>query len=107
MSVFDYDLNTKQRTLLKQDKVKGGYKPELYKTERIWAVSHDGVKVPISVVYRKDVVKDGNAPALLYAYGSYGYSREAEFNQTRLSLLDRGFVYAIAHIRGGVPQKVR
>ena len=101
MSVFDYDMNTRRRHLLKQDKVRGGYKAELYKTERVWAISHDGAKVPISIIYRKDVPKDGNAPLLLYAYGSYGYSREAEFNQTRLSLLNRGFVYAIAHIRGG------
>ena len=100
-SVFDYDMNKKQRKLLKQDQVKGGYDPKLYKTERVFATSHDGAQVPISIVYRKDVKKDGTAPALLYAYGSYGFSREAEFNQTRLSLIDRGFVYAIAHIRGG------
>ena len=81
--------------------MKGGYDPKRYRTERVFATSHDGAEVPVSIVYRKDVKRDGKAPALLYAYGSYGYSREAEFNQTRLSLIDRGFVYAIAHIRGG------
>ena len=100
-SVFDYQMNTKRRELKKQDRVRGGYHPDKYKTERIFATAPDGTKVPISIAYKKGVKRDGKAPALLYGYGAYGYSRDAEFSSTRLSLLDRGFVYAIAHIRGG------
>ncbi len=79
----------------------GGYNPEEYITERHYAVASDGVKVPVSIVYKKGTEKNGNAPLLLYAYGSYGYSMDAAFSSTRLSLLNRGFVYALAHIRGG------
>ena len=79
----------------------GGYNPTEYVTERLNAVAKDGTKVPISIVYKKGFKKDGNAPLLLYAYGSYGASMDASFSSTRLSLLNRGFVYAIAHIRGG------
>ncbi len=100
-SVFDYNMNTKRRELKKQERVRGGYNGEDYKTERIFATAPDGAKVPISLVYKKGIERDAQSPALLYAYGSYGYSRPAEFSSARLSLLDRGFIYALAHIRGG------
>lgn len=100
-SEFEYDMATKQKKLLKEQEVPGGYDKSQYITERIYATAKDGVKVPISLVYKKGLVKDGNAPCLLYGYGSYGNSTDASFNSSRLSLLDRGFVYAIAHIRGG------
>lgn len=100
-STYEYNMQTREKRLLKQKEVLGGFKPEDYKTERLWAAGRDGVKVPISVVYRKDFVKDGTGPLYLYAYGSYGYSTDARFNSVRLSLLDRGFAYAIAHVRGG------
>lgn len=100
-TLFDYDMKTKEQTLLKQDEVVGGYNSEDYVTERIYAKARDGVNIPVSIVYKKGVKKDGSNPLLLYAYGSYGYSMEANFRSSRLSLLDRGFVYAIAHIRGG------
>ncbi len=100
-SVYDYDMNTRQRTLLKRDEVLGGYDPADYVVERLYAPARDGVEVPVSIVYRRGLVKDGANPTLLYAYGSYGSSTDATFSSTRLSLLDRGFVYAIAHIRGG------
>ena len=89
-----------ERTLKKRQEVPG-YDPELYVTEREWAVARDGVKVPLSIVYRKGVKKDGTAPLFLYGYGSYGAGMPAGFNSNRLSLLDRGMVYVIAHIRGG------
>jgi len=98
-SVYDYDMDTQQATLLKQTEVLGGYDASLYRCERISATAPDGVSVPISMVYRVGVPPD--APTLLYGYGSYGHSIPAGFNSGRLSLLDRGFVYAIAHIRGG------
>jgi oligopeptidase B len=100
-SVFDYDMATKEKTLLKQDEVLGGFNSADYKTERLWATAEDGVKVPISIVYRKGIELDGSNPLLLYGYGSYGSSMSASFSATRLSLVDRGFVYAVAHIRGG------
>ncbi len=100
-SVFDYNMNSRERTLLKQEEVLGGFDSSDYVTERRFADARDGVRVPISIVYRKDIELDGNTPLLLYGYGSYGYSMDATFNSARLSLLDRGFVYAIAHIRGG------
>ena len=100
-SVYDYNMATKERKLMKQQEVVGGYDPKEYVTERIYATAKDGTKVPISIVYKKGLVKDGGAPLLLYAYGSYGSSTDATFNSARLSLLNRGFVYAIAHIRGG------
>src|SRR6202035_2323598 len=78
-----------------------GYDPSQYTSERIFATAPDGVKVPISIVYKKGLVRNGKAPALLYGYGSYGISMDPTFASDRLSLLDRGFVYAIAHIRGG------
>ncbi|MDQ2676727.1 MAG: S9 family peptidase [Actinomycetota bacterium] len=100
-SVYDYDLDARQATLLKRTEVLGGYDPAAYVSERIHATASDGTRIPVSLVYRKGLRKDGSAPALLYAYGSYGASTDPTFNSGRLSLLDRGFVYAIAHIRGG------
>jgi oligopeptidase B len=101
MSEFDYDMENKTKTLLKEQEVVGGYDKTAYVTERLFATASDGVKVPISIVYKKGFKKDGKSPLLLYGYGSYGYSTNPSFTSTRLSLLDRGFAYAIAHIRGG------
>jgi len=100
-SVFDYDMNAKTQTLMKQDEVLGGFDPANYKSERLMATARDGVAVPISLVYRKDLFKQGKNPLMLYAYGSYGATMSAGFSSSYLSLLDRGFVYAIAHVRGG------
>jgi oligopeptidase B len=100
-SVYDYDVRSGQSTLLKRQEVLGGYDPTQYVSERLWAVARDGVKVPVSIVYRKGFVKDGRAPLFLYGYGSYGIGTPATFSSNRLSLLDRGMAYAIAHIRGG------
>lgn len=102
VSVYDYDVTTKTKTLLKRQEVLGGeFKPENYESKRLWAKAKDGVMVPISVVYKKGIKLDGSNPTLIYAYGSYGSSTDPYFSSTRLSLLDRGFVYAIAHVRGG------
>jgi oligopeptidase B len=101
-SVFDYDVEKHTSTLLKQNEVPGGYDPSKYKSERIWATARDGVKVPVSVVYRVEMKKvDGSNPLYVYAYGSYGSSTPVTFSGNRLSLLDRGVVMAYAHIRGG------
>jgi oligopeptidase B len=100
-SVFDYDMNTDKRTLLKQTEVLGGYDPSRYSSERIYATAPDGTKIPMSIVYKKGIKLDGKNPTLLYGYGSYGYSIDPTFSSSRLSLLDRGVVFAIAHIRGG------
>ncbi len=100
-STFDYNMDTKAKTLLKQQEVLGGFDKNNYVSERVYATVRDGVKVPISLVYRKGIKKDGSAPLLQYAYGSYGSNTEPGFGSGRLSLLDRGFIYAIAHIRGG------
>ena len=100
-STFDYDMETRERTLLKQTEVVGDFDPAHYQSERLWAPARDGQQVPVSLVYRKGFEPDGSAPLLLYGYGSYGASMDATFSSARLSLLDRGFVYAIAHIRGG------
>ncbi|NOR22268.1 MAG: prolyl oligopeptidase family serine peptidase [Candidatus Aminicenantes bacterium] len=100
-SVFDYNMNTKEKTLLKQQEVLGDFDSNNYHAERLYATARDGTKVPISLVYRKGLEKNGDNPLLLYGYGSYGASMNAGFSSVRLSLLDRGFVYAIAHIRGG------
>ncbi len=98
---IDYDMNTREREVKKVQEVVGGHDPNIYETERIWATATDGTKVPISIVYKKGFKKDGSSPLLLYAYGSYGSTSDPSFNSTNLSLLDRGFAYAIAHIRGG------
>ncbi len=100
-SVYDYDVKTGKSELLKQQPVLGGYDPTLYKSERVYATAADGTKVPISLVYRKDLKLDGKRPLLLGAYGSYGIPSNVTFNSNRLSLLDRGVVSATAHIRGG------
>jgi len=100
-SVFDYNMDTRERELKKQQPVLGGYDPAKYQSERIYATAPDGVKVPISLVYKQGLVQNGKAPMLLYGYGAYGISMDPTFSSDRLSLLDRGFVYAIAHIRGG------
>lgn len=100
-STFDFNMKTKERTLLKQQEILGGFDKNNYETKRIYATAGDGTKIPISMVYRKGMEKNGNNPALIYGYGSYGYEMEPTFSLSRLPLLDRGFVYAIAHIRGG------
>jgi oligopeptidase B len=100
-SVYDYDVSTRQRKLLKRQEVLGGYDPSRYEARRVWAVARDGTKVPISVVHRKGIAFDGKAPLLLYGYGSYGASGAPTFSSNRLSLLDRGVIFANAYIRGG------
>ncbi len=100
-SVFDYDVVTRKRELRKQQPVLGGYDPKLYQSERMYATAADGVKVPISIVYKKELKRDGSRPMLLRGYGSYGYPNDVSFASDRLSLLDRGAVLGIAHIRGG------
>nr|WP_264550515.1 S9 family peptidase [Flavobacterium sp. N2820] len=101
-SVIDFNMRTQEKKVLKEQEVLGGkFDKNNYIEERIWATATDGTKVPISIVYRKGIKKDGKNPLLLYAYGSYGATMDPYFSSTRLSLLDRGFIYAIAHIRGG------
>ncbi|MFN9801512.1 MAG: prolyl oligopeptidase family serine peptidase, partial [Bacteroidota bacterium] len=100
-STYDYNMDTRERKLLKQQEVVGGYNSGDYVSERLYATADDGTRVPISLVYKKGFEKNGQSPVLLYAYGSYGYSIDATFSSNRLSLLDRGFCFAIAHIRGG------
>jgi oligopeptidase B len=99
--VYDYDMATRQRTLRKRQEIPSGHDPAAYVTTRITAIAHDGAEVPVSILHRRDLVRDGRAPLLLYGYGSYGMAMPASFSANRLSLVDRGFVYAIAHIRGG------
>jgi oligopeptidase B len=100
-STYDYDMNTRKSTLLKQQPVLGGFDAKNYEAKRIWAVARDGTKVPISLVYHKGLTLDGKAPMLLSAYGSYGISMSPTFSSNRISLLDRGVIYALAYIRGG------
>jgi len=100
-SVYDYDMESRTRELKKRQPVLGGYDPDRYQTARLWATAPDGVQVPMSLVHLKDLPLDASAPALLYGYGSYEHSVEPVFSSLRLSLLDRGFVFAIAHVRGG------
>jgi oligopeptidase B len=100
-SVFDYDMTTRKATLLKQTEVPGGFDRSAYASERVFATAEDGTKIPISLVYKKGVPRDGSAPLLLFGYGSYGISVSPTFSSQRLPLLDRGVVYAIAHVRGG------
>ena len=99
--VYDYDMASRTRTLRKRQEIPSGHNPADYVTTRIMAVSHDGAEVPVSILHRRDLKRDGGAPLLLYGYGSYGMAMPASFSANRLSLVDRGFVYAIAHIRGG------
>jgi len=101
MSTFEYNMKTKEKKLLKQTEVLGGFDKSKYVTERVEATAKDGTKIPVSIVHAKSVKKDGTNPTLLYGYGSYGNSMEAYFRSTIISLMDRGFVFAIAHIRGG------
>ncbi|HSP40565.1 MAG TPA: S9 family peptidase [Gillisia sp.] len=101
-SVIDFNMTTKEKTVLKEQEVLGGkFNKDDYTTERVWAPAADGTQIPVSLIYRKELVKDGNNPLLQYAYGSYGSTIDPYFSTARLSLLDRGFIYAIAHIRGG------
>lgn len=100
-STFDYHMGTKEKVLKKQQEVVGGHDPEQYTTERLNALSRDGVEIPISIVYKKEFEKNDTKPLLLYGYGSYGSTIDPYFSSVRLSLLDRGFAFAIAHIRGG------
>ena len=100
-STYDYNMDSGTFDLMKEQKVVGGYDKSLYHSERIYAIGRDGNKVPISMVYKKDMKKDAQQNLLLYAYGSYGSTRDPSFSSTTLSLLDRGFIYAIAHVRGG------
>lgn len=100
-STYDYNMRTRERKLLKQQEVVGGHNPADFVTERQWATADDGTLIPMSIVYKKGIEKNGTNPTLLYGYGSYGSSMSPTFSSTRLSLLNRGFVYAIAHIRGG------
>ncbi len=102
LRIYDYDMASRERVLRKEQEVPSGHDPADYRTERISVASHDGAVVPVSLLYRKDQKLDGSAPLLLYGYGSYGHSMPASFSTNRLSLVDRGFVYAIAHIRGGM-----
>jgi oligopeptidase B len=100
-AVFDFNMSTRVREMKKQYEVRGGYSPDMYRVERIQARAEDGTAIPISLVYRKEIVRDGNAPLVLMGYGAYGWSYDTYFSSNRLSLLDRGFIYAIAHVRGG------
>jgi oligopeptidase B len=100
-TVYDYNVRTREKTLLKRDPVLGSFDPANYRTEFLFASARDGARVPVSLVYREGVVRDGSAPLLQYAYGAYGLSTDPSFSSARLSLLDRGFIFAIAHVRGG------
>lgn len=100
-SIFEYDMVSRETNLLKQEEVLGGYDTSAYITERTYAPSRDGERIPISIVYKKGFKKDGSQPLFLYAYGSYGSSMESYFRSSRLSILDRGFAFAVAHVRGG------
>ncbi|TFH34045.1 MAG: S9 family peptidase, partial [Bacteroidia bacterium] len=100
-SVIDYNMDTKEMTVMKETEVLGGFDKTNYESKRLWVSAGDGTSVPVSLVYRKGFVQDGSAPMLLYAYGSYGSSTDPSFNSNIISLLDRGFTYALAHIRGG------
>jgi oligopeptidase B len=100
-TVYDYDMSTGERTLLKRDPVIGPFDPADYRTEFIFVTARDGARVPVSLVYRKEFERNGTAPLLQYAYGAYGLSTDPYFSASRLSILDRGFVFAIAHVRGG------
>ena len=100
-STYEFDFRTRKSDLIKQQEIPSGYDKTQYETTRVWAVARDGVKVPVSIVMKKGTRLDGTAPMLLYAYGSYGFSTTPNFSTSNLSLVDRGMIYAIAHIRGG------
>jgi len=100
-SVIEFNMRTKEQVVLKEQEVLGDFDKNNYASERVWATANDGTKVPVTMVYKKGMKKDGKSPLLLYAYGSYGHTIDPYFSSIRLSLLDRGFTYAIAHIRGG------
>ncbi len=100
-TVFEYDLISGARTLLKQDEVRGGYDPDAYEAQRLFARARDGMAVPVTLVYKKGMARDGSSPCLLYGYGSYGATLDPYFSSSRLSLIDRGFIFALANIRGG------
>jgi oligopeptidase B len=100
-SVIDYNMATREKKIMKEEEVLGGFDKNNYESKRLWATAGDGTLVPVSVVYRKGFIRDGKSPLLLYAYGSYGSSTEAGFRSAALSLIDRGFVFALAHVRGG------
>jgi oligopeptidase B len=101
-STIDFNMVTKEKTVLKEQEVLGGqFDKDNYQSERIWATSEEGIKIPMSMVYRKGIIKDSKNPVLMYAYGSYGHTLDPYFSSIRLSLLDRGFIYVIAHVRGG------
>ncbi|NHE55706.1 S9 family peptidase [Cyclobacterium plantarum] len=101
-SIYDYHMDSREKTLMKRQEVVGGHEPEDYQSERIWAMAADGQEIPISLVYKKDsFTKTGENPLLLYGYGAYGFSTDPYFSSSRLSLLDRGIVFAMAHVRGG------
>jgi len=99
-TTYDYNMDTGEKTLMKQQEIVGGYDPKAYHSERFYATARDGKRIPISLVYRKDMKSDSPQSLLLYAYGSYGSTRDPSFGSSRLSILDRGFIYAIAHVRG-------
>jgi oligopeptidase B len=99
--VYDYNVRSRQQVLLKRDPVLGPFDPARYATELLWVAAADGAQIPVSLVYRKDFVSNGSAPLLQYGYGAYGLSMDPSFSSSRLSLLDRGFVFALAHVRGG------
>ncbi|MBM3609126.1 MAG: S9 family peptidase, partial [Alphaproteobacteria bacterium] len=101
VEIYDYNMKTRERVLLKRREIPSGHDPSNYMSRRIFATSHDGAKVPVSILWAKDTPLDGSAPLLLQAYGAYGYAYEASFGAHRLSMVDRGFVFAIAHVRGG------
>lgn len=100
-SIIDYNMISREKKVMKEDVVLGGFDKNNYESKRLWAKAEDGTMIPVSIVYRKGFVQDGKAPLLLYAYGSYGISTDPSFRSSVISLLDRGFVYGIAHIRGG------
>lgn len=99
--IYDYDMASRQKTLLKEQEVPAGHNPDDYESHRLWATADDGTRMPISLVHKKGLALDGDNPCLLYGYGAYGISMDPSFSPTRLSLLERGFVFAVAHIRGG------
>ena len=100
-SVIEYNMQTRERRVLKEEEILGGFDAKNYESQRLWAVARDGTRIPVSVLYRKDTAINGSTPCLVYGYGSYGSTMEPTFSSSRLNLVDRGFVYAIAHIRGG------